>query len=189
MKVWLAFPATIGLLICAATSLASEPKLQELDVCEPDGEVANLDFTLKDTNGEDVALSDYSGKVILLDFWATWCVPCKIEIPGFIELFDKYEAEGFVVLGVSVDGLEEPNLSVDETLRRLQAFGDELEMDYPILLGARRQDLLDAFGPPIGFPTTFVIGRDLKICSQHTGFAPKETFESEIRAALGYSTL
>ena len=189
MKVWMAVPVMIALLALAATAHASEPNLQELEMCEADGEMANLDFTLKDIDGEDVSLSDYAGKVILLDFWATWCVPCRIEIPGFIELFDKYESDGFVVLGVSVDGMEESDVPIDETVPRLQAFAEELQMDYPILLGGHRQDMLDAFGPPFGFPTTFVIGRDRKICSHHTGYAPKEAFEAEILAAMADSDL
>ena len=74
-----------------------------LQSCDPKGKPAQLDFTLKDMNGKDVTLSAYKGKVILLDFWATSCGPCKIEIPGFVEMYKKYGPEGFVVLGVSVD--------------------------------------------------------------------------------------
>ena len=189
MKLWMGVFVLMELIAIGAIAEPVESGAQELEACEADAEIANLSFTLKDINGEDFALSDYAGKVILLDFWATWCVPCRIEIPGFIELFDKYESEGFIVLGVSVDGLDEPDVSLDETVTKLQAFAEELGMDYPILLGARRQDILDAYGPPYGFPTTFVIARDLRICGQHTGFATKETFEAEIRAALTDSGL
>lgn len=160
-----------------STALAlvwASPPYAQSNPCDADAETANLDFVLQDIHGEDVALSDYEGKVIILDFWATWCAPCRIEIPGFVELYDEYGLEGFIVLGVSVD----------DPLPALVSFAEEFEMDYPVLVGAERDDLKDAFGPPIGFPTSFIIDRDGKICSSHTGFAPKEQFEREIRALL-----
>ena len=125
-------------------------------------------------DGAEVKLSDYLGIVILLDFWATWCAPCRIEIPGFIELFDKYEARGLSILGISVDD------SVDA----LQLYAEEMEMDYPVLIGDGRDDVKDAFGPLYGFPTTFLINREGDICHQHTGYAPKEQFEQEILSLL-----
>jgi peroxiredoxin len=143
-------------------------------ICDPKGKPANLNFMLKDMNGKDVALSTYRGKVILLDFWATWCGPCKIEIPGFVEMYTKYGPQGFVVLGVSVD----------DPVSKLKPFVDQFKMNYPVLLGLNRDDVKNAFGPPVGFPTSFLIGRDGKICQQHTGFAPKEQFEREIKALL-----
>src|ERR1043165_4231712 len=73
------------------------------ETCDANAKGVNLNFTLKDIYGKNVALSAYQGKVILLDFWATWCAPCKIEIPGFIELYNKYRSRGFIVLGVSMD--------------------------------------------------------------------------------------
>jgi thiol-disulfide isomerase/thioredoxin len=142
--------------------------------CDANAKTADLDFVVKDVNGEDVALSDYKGRVILLDFWATWCAPCRIEIPGFIELHDKYGPQGLSVLGVSVD----------DPVPAIQSFAAEFEIDYPLLVGAERDDVKDAFGPPVGFPTTLVIARDGTICSSHTGFAPKETFEQEVQALL-----
>ena len=142
--------------------------------CSVDDKTANLDFTLLDMNGAELTLSDYKGNVILLDFWATWCAPCRIEIPGFIELFDSYEDRGLVVLGVSVD----------DSVEALQLYAEDMEMDYPVLIGDQRDDIKDAYGPLYGFPTTFLINRDGSICHQHTGFAPKEQFESEILQLL-----
>jgi len=144
------------------------------DSCETDGQTANLDFTLKNMHGADVALSDHLGKVILLDFWATWCAPCRIEIPGFIEMVDNYRERGFSVLGVSID----------DTPDALQFYAEEMHMNYPVLIGDGRDDIKDAYGPLIGFPTSFIIARDGTICHQHTGFAPKEQFIQEIEALL-----
>ena len=142
--------------------------------CSVSGEEADLSFTLKDMNGEDVLMSDYAGKVILLDFWATWCAPCRIEIPGFIELLDAYEDRGLAVLGISVD----------DPVDALQFYAEEMEMDYPVLIGDQRDDVKDAYGPLLGFPTTFLINRDGSICHQHTGFVPKTQFEEEILQLL-----
>lgn len=144
------------------------------DGCDADAQMANLDFVVQDMNGNDVALSDYKGQVILLDFWATWCAPCRIEIPGFIELYDQYGPDGFVVIG----------FDVDDPIPAIRSFAAELEMDYPVLVGADRDDVMDAYGPPVGFPTSFIIDREGKICTSHTGFATKETFEAEILGLL-----
>lgn len=143
-------------------------------MCDDDAKPANLDFVLKDMNGQDVALSRYKGEVIVLDFWATWCAPCRIEIPNFVELYDKYRSRGFVVLGISVD----------DPVSALKPFAVDLGMNYPVLVGADRDDVKNAFGPPVGFPTSFIIDRDGKICTSHTGFATKEQFEREILALL-----
>jgi peroxiredoxin len=156
----------------AVTGLVSNPLLAA--ECDVEPAVANLDFVLEDMHGNDVALSDYRGDVILLDFWATWCAPCRIEIPGFIEMLDAHGAKGFSVLGISID--DSPDALV--------AYAEELEMDYPVLVGDGRDDVKDAFGPLIGFPTTYLIDRDGTICHKHTGFVPKQRFVQEILGLL-----
>jgi peroxiredoxin len=135
---------------------------------------ANLNFTVKDMNGANVKLSDFKGKVILINFWATWCGPCKVEIPAFIELYDRYKKDGFVVLGISGD----------DDAETLRAFASEWKMNYPVLVGRDHEDLLDAYGPLWGYPTSFFIGRDGSICGKHMGPATKEEFEREIRSLL-----
>ena len=166
----------IGFVLCLlACSLFSAAPLYSQDgECSAPNKSANLDFTLMDMDGAEVKLSDYAGKVILLDFWATWCAPCRIEIPGFIELLDQYEDQGLAILGISVD----------DPVSSLQLYAEELEMDYPILIGDGRDDVKDSYGPLYGFPTTFLINREGDICHQHTGFAPKEQFETEILQLL-----
>jgi peroxiredoxin len=142
--------------------------------CDPDAKPANLKFTLKDIDGGSVDLSSYKGKVILLDFWATWCGPCKIEIPGFVDLQNKYRDKGLIVIGVSVD----------DTIEQLRPFAAAYKMNYPVLLGSGRDDVLEAFGPIWGFPTTYLIGRDGRLCRKLLGLHPAETFEKEILGLL-----
>src|SRR6476660_1846533 len=91
---------TIGALVAILTAAHYTP-ITAQQACAG-GKVANLNFIIKDLSGKDVALSSFKGNVILLDFWATWCPPCKREIPGFIGLYNTYKARGLVVLGVSV---------------------------------------------------------------------------------------
>jgi peroxiredoxin len=136
--------------------------------------MAKLDFTVKDMTGKSVSFTSYKGKVILLNFWATWCGPCKIEIPGFVELQTKYRDRGLVVLG----------LSVDDPVEKLGPFAAKFKMNYPVLVGRDREDVQEAYGPMWGLPTSFVIGRSGKICKKHTGFATKEQFEREILEVL-----
>jgi peroxiredoxin len=138
-------------------------------LCSADAKPAKLDFTFKDIHGKPFALSDYKGKVVLLDFWATWCPPCRKEIPGFIDLYNSYRSRGFVVIGVSMD----------ESNSDIKRFARRFKMNYPILVGAGRDDLEPAFGP-LPLPTAFVIGRDGRICAKHDGLTPKEQFEREI---------
>ena len=143
-------------------------------VCSAKSGPAKLDFTVKDMNGAEVRLTDFKGKVILLNYWATWCGPCKVEIPDLIALQEQYRDSGLVVLGVSQD--DDP-----ETLR---TFAAAHKMNYPVLVGRDQQELLDAQGPLWGLPTSYVIGRDGAICTRHVGPATKDEFEREIKALL-----
>lgn len=143
-------------------------------VCSAKKTPAKLDFTVKDMHGADVRLSDYKGKVILLNYWATWCGPCKVEIPDLVALQDKYRDQGVIILGVSQD--DDP-----ETLR---SFASTYKMNYPVLVGRDVPELLDAQGPLWGLPTSYVIGRDGSICTRHLGPATHDEFEREIKAVL-----
>ena len=145
-------------------------------VCGADAKPANLNFTFNDMNGKSVTLSDYKGKVVLLDFWATWCPPCRKEIPGFIELYNTYKSRGLVVIGVSMD-------DTDDT-PDVKRFATQMKMNYPILLGfGRDDDLKPAFGE-LPLPTSFVIARDGRICARHDGLTSKEQVEREIAGLL-----
>lgn len=142
--------------------------------CPANAPLAKLDFKVKDMHGADVRLASYKGQVILLNYWATWCGPCKVEIPDLVELQAQYKDKGFVVLGVSQD--DDP-----ETLR---AFAGAYKMNYPVLVGRDVPELLDAQGPLWGLPTSYVIGRNGAVCTKHIGPATKEEFEREIKALL-----
>jgi peroxiredoxin len=162
------------------------PALPDPPACPVDAKKANLDFTLEDIDGRPVRLSDYRGKVLLLDFWATWCGPCKVEIPGFVDLYSRYKSKGFEIVGVVV---------LDE-FAKARPFAQQFKMNYTIVDGNDRQDLEDAFGPMPGLPTSFMIARDGRICSTHIGLPSRppsdrpvgdvvrDIFEAEIKALL-----
>ena len=153
---------------------APEPARRGGPGCGVDAKPAPLNYVLKDVNNKDVKLSDYKGKVILLDFWATWCGPCKVEIPWFIEFQQKYGKAGLQVIGISAD----------DPLDKLAPFVKEMKMTYPVLQGLGHDDVQDAYGPMFGLPVTVLISRDGKICSKHVGMGKKEAFESDIKALL-----
>jgi thiol-disulfide isomerase/thioredoxin len=142
--------------------------------CPVDAKPANLDFTIKDHTGAEVSLSSFKGKVLLINFWATWCGPCKVEIPHFVEFQERYGAEGLQLVGISVD----------DTAEKMAPYVRDLKMNYPVLQGLSRDDVQDAYGPIVGIPVSVLISRDGKICARHTGLTSKDVFESEIKALL-----
>jgi peroxiredoxin len=145
-------------------------------VCAANAKPANLNFTFKDLQGKSVTLSDYKGKVVLLDFWATWCPPCRKEIPGFIDLYNTYKSRGLMVIGVSMDDADD--------IAMVKSYADKIKMNYPILMGmGREEELKPAFGE-LPLPTSFVIARDGRICARHDGLTAKEQVEREITGLL-----
>lgn len=135
-------------------------------------EPANLDLTVKDMHGAAVRLADYKGKVIVLNFWATWCGPCQTEIPALVQTYAEYKDKGVVVLGISID----------DTAETLRAYAPQKNMTYPVLL--MQDDIDQAYGPIVGVPITFVIGRDGTISRKHFGPVTKEQVEQDIKALL-----
>lgn len=132
------------------------------------------DFELKDLDGRTVRLADLRGKAVLLNFWATWCPPCKEEIPWFVDLQKQYGPQGLQIVGVNMDD----NAGRDAIAK----FAAEMKIDYPILLG--NDKVADAYGGVDSLPTTFYIGRDGKIVSRVFGLATHSEVEQNIRAAL-----
>ena len=138
------------------------------------GSRSKLDFTLKDPSGADVKLSDYKGKVVLINFWATWCGPCRVEIPEFVEVYTELKDRGFVILGV---------LSQDTPSKeQLAAFMAENRMEYPVLYTS--EPLEKAFGELVGLPTSFLLGRDGSVCAKQLGPASKEDVKRSVEALL-----
>ncbi|HRU39833.1 MAG TPA: TlpA disulfide reductase family protein [Candidatus Goldiibacteriota bacterium] len=127
------------------------------------------DFDLKDINGKSLKLSDYRGKVVILDFWATWCPPCKAEIPSFIELHKEYKGD-LVVIG----------LALENDLAKVKTFYMRNNMNYPVALSP--QDIPLQYGGIQGIPTTFIIDREGNIRDRYVGFRPKTMFEEAYNA-------
>ncbi len=134
------------------------------------------DFTLKSTEGNTVRLSDYRGKAVLLNFWATWCQPCKIEMPWFVDLQKQYGAQGLQVIGVNMDD------DADKDGAKIAEFARRMNLNYIVLLGNDRVG--DAYGGVEGLPTSFFIGRDGKIVGYVPGLVSHSEIEDNIKKAL-----
>jgi thiol-disulfide isomerase/thioredoxin len=138
--------------------------------------------TFKNLDGADVTLAQYKGTVVLVNFWATWCDPCYVEIPWLIEMQQKYAAKGFTILGVSMD--EEGKTAVVPFLakERFNVNGQKLPMNYPIVIGS--DDVADKFGGLLGYPTSFLISKDGKIVKKVQGLVSYEELTKAIEAQL-----
>jgi len=131
------------------------------------------EFELQDLNGNIIHLSDYRGKAVLLNFWATWCAPCKEEMPWFVDLQNKYGTQGLQVIGVAMD---------DAGRDAIAKFSKEMGVNYAILLGTEK--VADAYGGVEALPTTFYISRDGKIVSRVFGLATHGEIEDKIKTTL-----
>src|SRR5712692_10183221 len=150
-------PAAAGLTIAGAPSARLAP-----------------DFTLTSLDGRSVRLSHLRGKVVVLNFWATWCAPCKVETPWLVEFYQRYQSAGLEIVGVSMD---------DGGPDRVAEFINARHVNYPILMGSRA--VAEAYGGVRFLPQTFFVGRDGRIIEQTFGIRQRSDFEQEIRQALG----
>ena len=132
------------------------------------------DFTLESLDGKSVRLSDLRGKAVLLNFWATWCGPCKIETPWLVELQNQYGSQGLQVIGVAMD---------DSGKDEIAKFAKDMGVNYPVLLG--KEAVGDAYGGVPALPESFFIGRDGKIVDKIIGLKGKAEIEDSIKKALG----
>jgi cytochrome c biogenesis protein CcmG/thiol:disulfide interchange protein DsbE len=141
-------------------------------------------FTLEDLNGKNVSLSDYKGKALLINFWATWCAPCKIETPWLIELRNQYAAQGFEILAVSMDDLDRGDpakLSAEK--KDIAHFVQQMKMPYPVLIDG------DSISKPYGgldaMPTSFFVDRNGTVVAAQLGLTSKDEIEAKIKKSLG----
>ena len=134
-------------------------------------QVQNLDGTMQ-------WLTDFKGKVVLLNFWSTTCPPCRVETPWFVEFQERWEKDGFTVVGVSMD----------DTVDAIRKFNAQFSVNYPMLAGRDvEENMQKATGGIWGMPTSFLIGRDGQVLKKHLGLTPKAMLEKEISEALGRS--
>src|SRR4029077_9155151 len=126
-------------------------------------------FSLKDAAGNPVHLADYRGKVVLVNFWATWCGPCEVEIPWFVEFEQKYKDQGFAVLGVSMD---------DDGWKSVRPYVASHKINYRVMIGS--EVVSQQFGEIESLPTSFVLDREGRIASNHIGLVDKVDYQNEI---------
>lgn len=132
-------------------------------------------FSLHTVEGKKLSLSDYKGKAVLINFWATWCAPCKIEMPWLVALRTQYAPQGFEILGVSEDDADTPRT-------KLAKFGQEQGLNYPLLVG---DDAVSRkYGGVEFLPTSYFVGRDGKIVAETAGLVSKDEVEASIKKAL-----
>lgn len=129
------------------------------------------DFTLSDIAGNQVSLASFKGKVIILNFFASWCPPCRAEIPDFIELQKQYGPKGFTVVGVALVSPEDA-----------KSFAEQAGINYPVLVDDNK--VSNIYGPIRSIPTTFIIGKDFKVAKMYIGGRPKSAFEADVNELL-----
>jgi peroxiredoxin len=131
------------------------------------------DFSLKTSSGETITLSKLKGKVVVVNFWATWCGPCRAEIPGFIKVYEKYKSKGLEIVGVSLD---------QGGWNDVKPFVKKLTITYPVVLGNDR--VAAEYGNIDAIPTTFIVDKEGNIIARHIGYMKEEDFENTIKSYL-----
>jgi cytochrome c biogenesis protein CcmG/thiol:disulfide interchange protein DsbE len=135
-------------------------------------------------SGKKVSLAGYKGKALLINFWATWCAPCKIETPWLIELRDQYADKGFEIIGVSADDIDRGDPQKFDTEKKdIAKFVQQMHMDYPVLIDG--DSLSQSYGGLDSLPTSFFVNRDGTIVATQLGLTSKDEIEGNIKKALG----
>jgi DsbE subfamily thiol:disulfide oxidoreductase len=161
------------IMISTVIILSSQGAQEESAMNVADRATSAPEWSLKDVHGKTVRSTDFKGKVVILDFWATWCGPCRAEIPNFIALQKQYAKQGLVVVGLSVD---------EESADVVKPFAQKLGVNYPVVLADEKTR--EVFGGIEAVPTTFIVDRKGRIVKKHMGFADKDEFENEIKPLL-----
>jgi peroxiredoxin len=159
------------LFSCGGAPTATVPEAAQASAVEEPRHAPN--FALPDAQGNEIKLSDLKGKVVLLNFWATWCGPCKIEMPWFVEFQREYKDKGFAVVAVSLD---------EEGWEVVKPFAEGLKLNFPVVVGD--DELAGKFGGIAALPTTFIIDKEGKIVATHTGLVSKSDYKEEIESLL-----
>ncbi len=136
----------------------------------------------KDLDAKDVSLGQFNGKVVLVNFWATWCDPCRVEIPWLIDMQQKYGPKGFTVLGIAMDEEGKSVVAPFVTKEHFDVGGQKLTMNYPIVIG--NEDIASKFGGLLGYPTSILISRDGKQVKRITGLISYEEISHAIESQL-----
>jgi cytochrome c biogenesis protein CcmG/thiol:disulfide interchange protein DsbE len=140
------------------------------------------EISVRDLNDKSVTLADYKGKVVLVNFWATWCDPCRVEIPWLIAMQQQYGAKGFTVLGIAMDEEGKPVVAPFVAKERYDVNGQKLPMNYPIVIG--NEKVAEQFGGLLGYPTSVLISRDGKQIKRITGIINEEEITKLVEGAL-----
>jgi len=165
------------LLIVAATLLVT------VSGCKKSHSTSTFQsMEMKSLEDSRVTVGDYHGKVVLVNFWATWCDPCRVEIPWLIELQNKYGAQGFTVLGIAMDEEGKSVVAPFVAKERYEVNGQRLPMNYPIVVG--NEKVAEKFGGLLGYPTSILISRDGKVLKRTTGLIDYEATTKMIEGAL-----
>jgi peroxiredoxin len=169
------FRRSIGILVVAGAMLAgcSSPRSVKAAVKAEKDRNHAPDFSVKDASGASFHLSDYKGKVVLLNFWATWCGPCQIEIPWFMDFENTYKDRNFAVLGVSFD---------DDGWTSVKPFIEKKKLNYRIAIGT--EEISTLYGGLDSLPTTFILDRQGRIAATHVGLVSKSDYQNDILKLL-----
>ena len=131
------------------------------------------DFSLQTTDNKTVTLADFKDKIVILNFWATWCPPCQKEIPDFVNFHEKYHDKGVVIVGIAID---------EEGAKIVKPFAEEYKMNYPVLIG--NEKVVSDYGGMVAVPTSFLIDKSRKICKKYLGYHSINDYQKDIDALL-----
>ncbi len=173
----------VGLTIYADRATRLPAKAQETQSVEPTTAISKPEpeLKLKDLDGKDLALADLKGKVVFVNFWATWCGPCQEEIPSLIDMQDKYASKGFTVLGIAMDEEGKSVVAPFVAKEKYDVNGQKVLINYPIVIGT--DEAADKFGGILGYPTSFLISRSGKQIMKFQGPPDLEIIEKAVASS------